>query len=169
MNIEITKITTGNISTDFTLFDTNNQKWQLHQKLGKIVTLLFYPGNETLVCTKQLCSVRDNWARYMDTGAEVVGISPGKADEHSQFAMNHRLPMTLLADSNRSITNIYGKHWWMPIWATRAVVVIDAKGFVRYQNIMVRALRPSDDEVLAAIHLAKYDVLAEQRMKTQTI
>ena len=169
MNIEITKITTGNISTDFTLFDNNNQAWQLHQKLGKIVALLFYPGNETLVCTKQLCSVRDNWARYMDTGAEVVGISPGKADEHSQFAMNHRLPMTLLADSNRSITNIYGKHWWMPLWATRAVVVIDAKGFVRYQNIMVRALRPSDDEVLAAIHLAKYDVLAEHRMKTQTI
>ena len=162
-----TKIKTGDFSRDFTLFDHNNREWQLHKKIGQIVALLFYPGNETLVCTKQLCSVRDNWSRYLDTGAEVVGISPGNENGNGEFAAHHRLPMPLLADTNRSITEIYGKHLWMPIWATRAIVVIDAKGFVRYKNVMVRALRPSDDEVLAAIHLAKYDVLAERRMNVQ--
>jgi thioredoxin-dependent peroxiredoxin len=162
-----TKITTGSFSTDFKLFDYQKKEWQLHNKIGRILALLFYPGNETLVCTKQLCSVRDNWVKYMDSGAEIVGISSGNEDDNQQFAANHHLPMTLLADTNREITNIYGKHSWMPIWATRAVVIIDSKGFVRYQNIMVRALRPSDDEILSAINLAKYDVLAEQRLKTQ--
>src|SRR4051812_17670967 len=115
-----TKIRIGDSSKDFTLFNTSNQEWQLRKKLGQIVVLLFYPGNETLVCTKQLCSVRDNWAKYMDTGAEVVGISPGNEQEHAQFANNHHLPMPLLVDRNRSVTNIYGKHRWMPVWSTRA-------------------------------------------------
>lgn len=161
---KVKKIEVNGLSPDFSLLDTKGQKWQLSENLGKVVALLFYPGDETLVCTKQLCSVRDNWIKYLETGAEIVGISPGTEDEHNQFSANHNLPMKILADPNRTVTRIYASHWWMPIWSTRAVVVIDAKGIVRYQNIMVRALRPTDDEVLAAIHLAKYDILAERRL-----
>ncbi|MEJ7617343.1 MAG: hypothetical protein WKF30_10380, partial [Pyrinomonadaceae bacterium] len=72
-------------------------------------------------------------------------------------------PLPLLTDPNRRITRIYGKHRFLPIWATRALVVIDAKGVVRHRDIMLGAFRPSDDDVLAAIHLAQYDVLAGQR------
>ncbi len=136
----------------------------MSEKLGRVIALLFYPGDETIMCTKQLCSVRDNWAKYIDSGAEVVGISPGSESEHYQFAAHHSLPMPLLADSDREITKTYASHWLLPIWATRAVVVIDAKGIIRYQNIMARVLRPTDDEVLAAIHLAKYDALAQSRV-----
>lgn len=161
------RVKLGDPSVNFILRDSKNEQWSLQEKIGRIVALLFYPGDETLVCTKQLCSVRDNWMKYLETGADVVGISPGAESQHQRFVENHKLPMPILADDNRTITKIYGKHWWMPIWATRAVVIIDAKGFVRYQNIMTRALRPSDDEVLAAIHLAKYDILAEQRNKTR--
>lgn len=157
------RIKIGEPSPDFLLLDTAGNKWQLSEKRGQVVALLFYPGNETLVCTKQLCSVRDNWQKYMDTRALVVGVSPGTEGEHYNFAAHHSLPMPLLADKNRGITKIYGKHLWMPIWATRAVVIIDAKGFVRYRNIMMRALRPTDDEVITAIELAKYDNLAERR------
>lgn len=159
-----TKIKVGNLSSDFKLLDTTGCEWQLSGKRGQVIALLFYPGNETLVCTKQLCSVRDNWQKYLDTQALIIGISPGTEGEHYNFAAHHSLPMPLLADANREITKIYGKHLWMPIWATRAVVVVDAKGFVRYQNIMVRALRPTDDDVIAAIELAKYDLLAEHRL-----
>ena len=160
------KVKIGDLAIDFSLFDTAGNRWQLSEKRGQVVALLFYPGNETLVCTKQLCSVRDNWQRYMDTNALVVGVSPGTEGGHYNFAAHHSLPMPLLADKNREITRIYGKHLWMPIWATRAVIVVDAKGYVRYQNIMVRALRPTDDEVIAAIELAKYDKLAERRLST---
>ena len=157
------KINVGDAVSDFALPSANGEEWRLSANLGRVVALLFYPGNETLVCTKQLCSVRDNWRNYLDTGAEVVGVSPGTVEAHFQFAEHHNLPLTLLADTNRNITKVYGKHFWMPIWATRAVVVVDAKGIVRYKNVMVRALRPSDDEVLAAIHLAKYDALSAKR------
>ncbi len=155
----------GQKALNFALYDTQNKSWDLDEKVGKVITLLFYPGDETLVCTKQLCSVRDNWAKYLETGAEVVAVSPGLPEEHSQFADNHSLPMTILADADRTITAVYASHKWMPIWATRGVIVIDSKGIVRYRNIMVRAFRPSDDEVLSAIHLAKYDKLVDVRIK----
>ncbi len=157
------KIKVGDAVSDFTLLSAGGEHWQLSSKIGRVVALLFYPGDETLVCTKQLCSVRDNWTKYLETGADIVGVSPGTVEAHLQFAENHKLPLPLLADTNREITNIYAKHLWMPIWATRAVIVVDAKGIIRYKNVMVRALRPSDDEVLAAIHLAKYDVLSAKR------
>lgn len=153
----------GQKASSFALCDTQNIRWDLSENLGKVITLIFYPGNETMVCTKQLCSVRDNWVKYLDTGAEVVAVSPGLPEEHQQFAANYSLPMTILADVNRTITSTYVQHKWLPIWATRGVIVIDSKGIVRYRNVMVRAFRPSDDEVLSAIHLAKYDKLADSR------
>lgn len=163
------KLKVGDLSSDFNLLDTDGKNWKLGEKFGQVVALLFYPGNETLVCTKQLCSVRDNWQKYLDTQAIVVGVSPGTEGGHYNFAAHHSLPLPLLADTNREITQIYAKHLWMPIWATRSVVVIDAKGFVRYQNVMMRAMRPTDDEVIAAIELAKYDKLAERRSTASQI
>lgn len=160
-----TRVKIGDRAFYFTLKDAMGQNWHLHHKRGRIVVLLFYPGDETLVCTKQLCSMRDNWSKYLRTGAEIVAISPQSEEQHRKFAEHHSLPMPLLVDDGRLITRIYGKHRWMPIWATRAVVIIDAKGIVRYQKIMVRALRPTDEEVLTAIYMAQYDVLVNKRKR----
>lgn len=157
------KVRVGESAPDFSLSTAGRENWQLSRKIGRVVALLFYPGDETLVCTKQLCSVRDNWTKYLETGADIVGISPGTVETHLQFAEHHNLPLPLLSDTDREITKTYAKHLWMPIWATRGVIVVDAKGIVRYRNVMVRALRPSDDEVLAAINLAKYDALSANR------
>ena len=121
--------------------------------------LLFYPQNETLVCTKQLCSVRDNWTEYIRTKAVVVGISPGTPEEHRQFSKNHQLPLPLLADENRRVTKLYGRHKFFPINFLRTVVVIDAKGIVRSRKTMLRAFRPQDDEVLKAIRSARSDAM----------
>lgn len=149
----------GTAAPDFTLPSLAGSEWNLIARRGRVIALLFYPGNETLVCTKQLCSIRDNWERYMETGAEIVGISPGTIDQHSAFAARHALPLNLLADDGRIVTAKYAKHPIWPIWTTRGVVVIDAKGIVRFSDVMLRAFRPTDDEVLAEIYLARYDRL----------
>lgn len=113
-----------------------------------------------MVCTKQLCSVRDNWSQYFDTGAEIVGISPGTPDEHRTFASRHHLPFDLLADAGREVTKRFVKHTIWPIWATRGIVIIDAKGLIRFRDVMLRAFRPNDDAILSEIHLAEYDLVA---------
>lgn len=146
---------------DFLLKTDSGGDWRLSEQNGTVTVLLFYPQNETLVCTKQLCSVRDNWNQYLETKATIVGISPGTPDEHRKFSEKLNLPITLLADPKREVTKIYGKHWLYPINFTRAVVVIDSHGVVRNRDIMLRAFRPSDAHLITDIYTARSDELHE--------
>ncbi len=156
---EETPLEVGAKAPDFVLQNERGESWRLFDQRGRVVALLFYPANETLVCTKQLCSVRDDWASYIATGALIAGVSPGTPQEHKEFAEHHNLPLALLADTNGAVTKKYTNVWWLPWRATRSLVVIDAKGFVRYRKVMLRAFRPRNSEVLAAVRSAQYDEL----------
>lgn len=160
----------GDQAPDFTLTTDKGLEWSLSDHHDTVVVLLFYPGNETLVCTRQLCSVRDNWQRYLKTNATIVGISPGTPEEHREFALKRHLPIPLLADPDRKITRIYAKHWLFPINITRGIVVIDAKGTIRSRDIMLRAFRPSDDHLIRDIYAARGDEMEEkyERLKLRS-
>ena len=153
----------GAMAPDFALPDDQNNEWRLSDHLGKVVVLLFYPQNETLVCTRQLCSVRDNWKDFLDTKAVIVGISPGTSEEHTAFSRKLGLPIPLLADADRAVTRIFGKHWIYPINFTRAVVVIDAEGMIRNRDVMLRAFRPSHTQLITDIYAARRDAFSETR------
>lgn len=156
-------ITIGSTAPDFTLKTDRNEDWRLSEHFDGVTVLLFYPQNETLVCTRQLCSVRDNWTNYLETKATIVAISPATPTEHQAFSRHLKLPIPLLADPDREITRIYGQHWLYPISFTRAVVVIDAKGVVRNRDIMLRAFRPSDAHLITDIYAARGDALRATR------
>ena len=145
----------GDAAPDFTLFDGNGKEWYLAQRKGKTVVLLFYPGDDTPVCTKQLCSVRDNWSEYQKTGAEVVGISTDSSDSHRNFSGKYDLPITLLADENGEVIEKYEMKSWLPGRAARGVVVIDKSGKIAYHKVQPLSLfKPSDAEVIEAIKAA---------------
>ena len=146
----------GENAPDFTLKDGDGNDWKLSDQKGKTVVLLFYPGDNTPVCTKQLCSVRDNWADYAATGAEVVGISTDTAESHKGFSEKYNLPLTLLADEQGETLAKYGMKSWLPGRSARGVVVIDKDGVVRHHQVQSLSLfRPKDEEVLAAIKKAQ--------------
>ncbi len=148
----------GSTAPEFTLTDGNGNDWTLSDQRGKTIVLLFYPGDNTPVCTKQLCSVRDHWSEYQATGAEVVGISTDSVESHDKFAEKHGLPLRLLADTDRKVSEIYDMKSWLPGRAARGVVVIDGDGKIAYHKAQAVSLfKPSDDEVLAAIMAAKED------------
>ena len=148
--------TVGAQAPDFTLKDGEGRDWRLSEQRGRVVVLLFYPGDETPVCTKQLCSVRDNWEQYQETGAEVVGISTDSAESHRKFAERHSLPLRLLSDPGGRVAGMFGAKSWLPGRAARAVVVVDAAGRVRHNRAQPLSLfRPKDDEVLAAVRAAQ--------------
>jgi peroxiredoxin len=150
-NVEV-----GRPAPDFTLKDGDGKDWRLSEQRGRVVVLLFYPGDETPVCTKQMCSVRDNWEQYQETGAEVVGISTDSVESHKKFAEHHSLPLRLLSDPDRKVAETFGAKSWLPGRAARAVVVVDAEGRVRHNRAQPLSLfRPKDDEVLAAIRDAQ--------------
>lgn len=137
---------------DFTLKDGNGDDWRLSDQRGKVVVLLFYPGDETPVCTRQMCSVRDRWDDYLATGAEVVGISSDSVESHKNFAQHHNLPLRLLSDSERTVAKLYGAESFIPGRVARAVFVIDGNGILRYRDVRpIGLFKPKDDATIAAI------------------
>lgn len=141
---------------DFTLKDGEGNDWTLSNYKGRTVVLLFYPGDNTPVCTAQLCSVRDHWSEYLATGAEVVGISTDTVESHSGFAEKHSLPLRLLSDADRKVSTIYDMKSWLPGRSARGVVVIDGTGKITYHKAESLSLfRPADTDVLAAIRASQ--------------
>jgi peroxiredoxin Q/BCP len=155
MSEQSNTMATGALAPDFTLKDGDGAEWRLSDKRGQTVVLLFYPGDETPVCTKQMCSVRNRWEDYRATGAEVVGISTDTVESHRKFSEHHNLPLRLLADPEGKVVNLYGVRSWLPGRTARAVFVIDAEGYIRYRKVLKLGLiPPKDDETIAAIRSA---------------
>jgi len=147
---------TGEPAPEFILKDGDGNDWALSNYIGHTVVLLFYPGDNTPVCTAQLCSVRDHWSEYQATRAEVVGISTDTVESHKDFAETKRLPLKLLSDPDGEVSKIYGMKSWLPGRSARGVVVIDKEGKIAYSKVQPLSLfKPSDEDVLAAIAKAQ--------------
>lgn len=141
---------------DFILKDGDGNDWRLSDQRGKVVVLLFYPGDETPICTRQMCSVRDRWDDYRATGAEVVGLSTDSVESHRNFSEHHDLPLRLLSDRDGKISLLYGARSLIPGKVARSVFVIDAEGKLRYKDVRpLGLLKPKDDVIISAIHEAQ--------------
>ena len=150
------KVTVNEPAPDFTLKDGTGDDWRLSDHRGKVVVLLFYPGDETPICTRQMCSVRDRWGDYMATGAELVGISSDSIESHRKFAEHHNLPLRLLSDSDGGVSELYGARSLIPGKVARSVFVIDAQGILRHSDVRPLGLfKPKDDATIAAIRAAQ--------------
>src|SRR6266511_4121192 len=145
----------GAPAPDFSLNDGNGEVWRLQDNRGKVVVLLFYPGDETPICTRQMCSVRDRWDDYSSTGAEIIGISTDSIESHKNFVANHKLPLRLLSDIGAKVANLYGARSLIPGKVARSVFVIDREGIIRYKDVRPLGLfRPRDDQTIKAIEAA---------------
>ena len=150
------KLNLNEPAPDFTLKDGSGNDWHLADHRGNVVVLLFYPGDETPVCTRQMCSVRDRWEDYQATGAEVVGISTDSVESHRKFAEHHDLPLRLLSDADGKVASLYAAKSIIPGRTARAVFVIDAEGKLRYQDVRALGLlKPKDDVIISAIREAQ--------------
>ena len=147
------KVDVGDPAPDFEL-DGTEGSFRLSDHRGERVVLLFYPGDNTTVCTKQFCSYRDNSEAFGALEATVVGISSQSVDSHQGWSETHGLNVPLLADKGGTVAKQYGAH--APIVGTkRAVIVIDEDGIVRHRHDHLLGLdyQSVDDlrEALAAL------------------
>jgi peroxiredoxin Q/BCP len=123
----------GDTAPDFEL-DGTDGKFRLSDYQGRPVVLLFYPGDETPVCTKQFCSYRDRTDELKALGAVVVGISSQTVDSHERFVKKHDLTVPLLADEGRRVAKRYGVTAPF-LGVRRAVFVIDPEGRVAAKHV----------------------------------
>jgi peroxiredoxin Q/BCP len=141
----------GDPAPDFTLPGTGGRNYSLSDYAGQPVLLVFYPGDDSPVCTRQLTSYSGDIAQFNDLGAQVLGISPQDVDSHESFAERHGLAFPLLADIDKEVAGLYGTLG--PIgFPRRSCFVIDADGVVSYAHRAIAGLtfRPAR-ELLAEL------------------
>jgi thioredoxin-dependent peroxiredoxin len=140
----------GEQAPDFELPGTNGL-FKLSDHRGERVVLLFYPGDNTAVCTKQFCSYRDRPADFAALNATVVGISAQDIASHEAFIAKNALNVPLLADVEKSVAKLYSAS--SPRLGTkRAVIVIDEQGIVRHRHDHLLGLDyQSVDELRSAL------------------
>ncbi len=122
----------GEQAPDFELPGTDGP-FKLSDHRGERVVLLFYPGDNTMVCTKQFCSYRDRAEDFATLEATVVGISSQDLASHEQFAAKHSLNVPLLADVDKEVAKAYSA-FSSRLGTKRAVIVIDEQGIVRHRH-----------------------------------
>jgi thioredoxin-dependent peroxiredoxin len=122
----------GEPAPDFELAGTDG-RFRLSDHRGERVVLLFYPGDNTAVCTKQFCSYRDNAEAFGALDATVVGISSQSVESHQGFSAEHDLNVPLLADEGGEVAKQYDAY--APVVGTkRAVIIVDEDGVVRHRH-----------------------------------
>jgi len=140
----------GEQAPDFELPGTDGP-FKLSDHRGERVVLLFYPADNSTVCTKQFCSYRDRADDFEALDATVVGISPQELASHEQFAAKHALNVPLLADADKRVAKAYSA--FSPRLGTkRAVIVIDEQGIVQHRHDHLLGLDyQSVDELRSAL------------------
>ncbi|MEY2968274.1 MAG: hypothetical protein RIQ64_901 [Actinomycetota bacterium] len=147
-------LSVGDKAPDFTLAGTGDRSYSLSQYAGQTVVLVFYPGDDTPVCTKQLNCYNNDLAQFTDVGAQVLAVSAQDVASHERFAMKHGFQFPLLSDTDKAVAALYGTLGPLG-FPRRSVFVIDAAGTVRYVHRAIAGLtfRPVE-ELVGAIRAA---------------
>lgn len=143
----------GDRAPDFVLAGTGGRDYTLSDERGEPVVLVFYPGDNTPVCTRQLVSYSADLADFTDLGARLLALSPQDVATHEAFAAEHHLGFPLLADTHKAVAGAYGVLGPLGFYR-RSVFVIDAEGVVRYAHRAVAGLSFRKSEELVAAVLA---------------
>lgn len=133
----------GSKAPDFTLPTQAGKKVKLSSLRGKNVVLVFYPGDDTLICRQQLCEFRDAWPDIRGRNTVVFGINPQSAESHREFRDRFQFPFPLLVDTGQQVAALYNSDGGM---VNRTVYLIGPDGTILY----ARRGMPQPREVLAA-------------------
>lgn len=145
---------TGDNAPDFTLPGTGGVNYSLSQFRGQPVVIVFYPGDDTPVCTKQLNSYNDELEAFNGVGAQVLAISAQDMTSHEAFASRHGFKFPLLADTDKKVADLYGTVGPLG-FPRRSVFVVNADGIITYVHRAIAGLtfRPVE-ELVAAVAAA---------------
>nr|WHW29684.1 putative peroxiredoxin [uncultured bacterium] len=140
----------GQSAPEFQLADDQGGSFTLASRRGSRVLLVFYPGDNTPVCTRQLCDYRDGIEAFSELGVEVVGISSDGIDSHQGFREKHKLPFVLLSDGDLTVAAQYDCKGMLGM--KRGVFLVDEQGLLQYVHVEALAVfRRSSAELIDVI------------------
>jgi peroxiredoxin Q/BCP len=134
----------GTPAPDFSISDQDGNRVTLSSFRGKNVVLVFYPADDTNVCTRQLCEFRDSWAAAQAANTVVFGVNPARGTRHGEFRKKYSLPFPLLVDEGQKVAKLYKSNGGLV--PRRTVYLIGPDGAIRY----AQRGKPEPAQVLAA-------------------
>ena len=153
--------TVGQPAPDFSLpgtdgTDEGRRDYSLSQYLGQVVVLVFYPGDNTRVCTRQLNAYTEDIDSFTEAGAQVLAISPQSVESHEEFSCAQGgFAFPLLADGDKAVGQAYGIVGSLGFYR-RSAFVVDAEGIIRYAHRAVAGLTfRSTEELVEAVKAAR--------------
>ena len=139
----------GDKAPDFTLPSTKGEITLSKKVKDGPVLLVFYPGDDTPVCTKQLCNYRDNLEAFSGLGIQVIAINPQSEESHRKFADKHSLPFPIVANA-KEVCKEYGALNFLGM-AKRALVLIGRDGRIKWRRTDFPIFHQTADDVRAAV------------------
>ena len=117
---------------------------------GHPVVIVFYPGDDSPVCTKQLNSYNNDLDQFEAVGAQILAISAQDVDSHDNFSNKYGFKFPLLADPDKVVAGLYGTLGPLG-FPRRSVFVIDGGGVIRYAHRAIAGLtfRPVSELIQA--------------------
>jgi len=145
----------GERAPDFSLPGTGgpgtaSKTYSLADYRGQKVVLAIYPGDFTPVCTRQLCTYRDEFPTFEGADAVVLGLSAQDVESHEKFAAKHGFTFPLLADTNKDVIKAYGALGPMG-FVRRSIFIIDGDGIVRYRHVAATGITFKRPDELARL------------------
>jgi len=131
----------GRIAPDFTLpYATKDSIHRtpltLSELVGKsAIILAFYPADWSTGCTKEVCTLRDNFSSLQELNAEVLGVSGDYVWSHYEWAKHHHLPFKLVSDHAHIVARLYDSFNEKSLYNKRTVFVIDKRGRIAYMDL----------------------------------
>jgi len=117
---------------DFELKDDQGNAYKLSDHLGKgKIVVFFYMSNKATNCNDEICCFRDDYEKFREKGADVVGISPDTVADQDAFKKEHKVAFSLLSDPGSKVSS-----QWVVDGAnlppkTRKTFIIDEKGVIQ--------------------------------------
>jgi len=131
--------------------EEGRRTYTLEEYRGQPVVVVFYPGDNTPVCTRQLNAYTNDIDAFRDVKAQILAISPQSVESHESFSCSQNgFAFPLLADTEKAVAAAYGVLGPLGFYR-RSAFVIDAEGIIRYSHRAVAGLifRPTDELVAA--------------------
>ncbi|HMS39889.1 MAG TPA: thioredoxin-dependent thiol peroxidase [Pyrinomonadaceae bacterium] len=141
----------GDKAPDFTTKNQNGDEIKLSDFKGNRVVLYFYPKDDTPGCTKEACSLRDSFDVFEEKGIKILGVSNDDEKKHQKFISKYALPFDLLADTDKSLVNLYGVYGEKSMYGKK-YMGINRKTFLIDENGKIAKIF---DKVKVAEHAAE--------------
>jgi peroxiredoxin Q/BCP len=140
----------GDTAPSFTLASTAGDITLSRRLADGPVLLVFYPGDDTPVCTKQLCSYRDGIAAFGDLGIDVIAINQQSIASHAKFAQKYTLPFPLASDADGAVCAQYGARGMLGM-TKRVLVLVGRDGRIAWRRSDFPLLHRTADDVVRAV------------------